>query len=254
MDRKRVNIQGVGVDNVTLEEATHRIESLVRIAGSHYVCVASMQDIVIAQKDTMFRQIVNHADLLTPDGWPVVWVMRVNGCTQRQRVTGPDLMLAMCERGAISNHSHFLYGGAEGVAELAAHRLRERFPGLAVKGVYAPPFRPLTEQEDAEVVEVLNSSGADILWVGLGTPKQHFWIEEHLGRVKIPVMIAVGAALDFHSGRVKRAPKWMQNCGLEWLHRVCQEPSRLGPRYLRCIPSFSFRQIAQLLGIGHWSL
>jgi exopolysaccharide biosynthesis WecB/TagA/CpsF family protein len=254
MDRKRVNIQGVGVDNVSFEEATHRIERLIRTGESHYVCVASIQDIVIAQKDRRFRQIVNHADLLTPDGWPVVWAMRAKGCMQRQRVTGPDLMLAICERSVKANYSHFLYGGAKGVAELAAHKLIERFSGLAVKGVYAPPFRPLTEQEDADVVEMLNSSGADILWVCLGTPKQHFWIEEHLDRVKIPVMIAVGAAFDFHSGRLERASRWMQNYGLEWLHRVRQEPIRLGPRYLRCIPSFTFRQILQLLGIRHWSL
>lgn len=253
MIRKRANILGVAVDVVSFQEAVNRIEELVSIGKSHYVCVASTQDIMIAQKEQRFRQIVNHADLATPDGWPVVWAIRVSGYEQRGRVTGPDLMLAMCERSIITNHSHFFYGGAEGVPELLAQKLKEQFPGLKVKGVYSPPFRPLAEEEDKKVVEMLNNSGADMLWVGLGTPKQHFWIKDHLGKVKIPVMLGVGAAFDFHSGRIKRAPKWMQNNGLEWLHRLYQEPRRLWLRYFEYLPKFALKFTAQFLQVRHYS-
>lgn len=254
MDRKRANILGVGIDAISFEDAIIRIEQLIERGGSHYVCVNSVQDIMIAQKNEAFKKIINQADLATPDGWPVVWGVRANGYYQKGRVTGPDLMLAMCKHSINAGHSHFFYGGAEEVPELLEKRLKEAFSGLKVAGRYSPPFRPLTAEEDKEVVDMLNSSGADILWVGLGTPKQHFWIKEHLGRIKIPVMFGVGAGFDFHSGRIKRAPEWMQKNGLEWFYRLCQEPRRLWWRYFNYLPRFALKFAAQLLGIRRYSI
>lgn len=254
MDRKRVNILGVAVDTIPFDRAVQAIEEMVKAGETHYVCVNSTQDIMIAQKDARFRKIVNQADLAPPDGWPVVWALRANGCEQKGRVTGPDLMLAVCERGVAKGFSHYFYGGAEGVPELLGKKLAEKFPGLKVAGGYSPPFRPLTPEEDLQVIDMLNASGADILWVGISTPKQHFWIEEHLGKIKIPLMFAVGAAFDFHSGRVQRAPLWMQHYYLEWFHRLCKEPRRLGKRYLNYLPGFAIKFTLQLLGLRKYSV
>jgi len=252
--RQRGNILGVAIDAVGFEEALDRVEDLIRSGGSHYVCVNSTQDIMISQDDETFRQIVNNADLATPDGWPVVWGLRANGLVQKGRVTGPDIMLAMCERSVRKGYKHYLYGGAEGVPELLETKLVERYPGLQIVGRYSPPFRPLTPEEDQAAIDTINASGADMLWVGLGTPKQHFWIKDHLGKVKVPVLLGVGAAFDFHSGRIQRAPKWMQDSGLEWVDRIFKEPKRLGKRYLKYLPAFAWKFSGQLLGIGRYSI
>jgi N-acetylglucosaminyldiphosphoundecaprenol N-acetyl-beta-D-mannosaminyltransferase len=170
--------------------------------------------------------IVNQAGMATPDGMPLVWLGRLRGHPV-ERVYGPDLMLAVCERGQARGYRHFFYGGAEGVAETLAARLRARFPRLLVAGSYCPPFRPLTAAEEREVAAQINASGADIVWVGLGTPKQDYWVARFRPLLTAPVLIAVGAAFDFHAGRVRQAPRWMQRAGLEWLFRLTQDPRRL---------------------------
>lgn len=252
MDRKRVNVLGLSVDHISFENAVASIEQLIASGESHYVCVNSTQDIMISQSDRYFRQIVNGADLAPPDGWPVVWAMRSYGFNQKTRVTGPDLMAAICERSVEKGYKHFFYGGAEGVPELLAQKLSQKFPGIRIVGGYSPPFRPLTPDEDRQVIEMLNASGADILWIGISTPKQHYWMKEHREAVNIPLMFAVGAAFDFHSGRVKRAPLWMQRYYLEWLHRLWQEPRRLGMRYLRYLPAFAWKFALQRLTISDY--
>jgi N-acetylglucosaminyldiphosphoundecaprenol N-acetyl-beta-D-mannosaminyltransferase len=246
--RVRVNVVGVAIDVTTYERAVERIERLIAEGGAHYVCVNSAQDIIIAQDDRRFRRIVNAADLATADGWPVAWTLRARGHDQPGRITGPDLMLRLCARSAATGHSHLFYGGGLDVPQRLAVNLQRRFPGLRVAGAYSPPFRPLTAAEDDEVVAWMNRSGADVLWVGLGTPKQHFWIDEHLGRVRIPMMLGVGAAFDFYSGRIRRAPGWMQQHGLEWFHRLCQEPRRLWWRYVNYLPRFAVSSTAQRWG------
>ena len=252
--RQKANMLGVGIDVINFEKAIARIEEFIKGNKSSYVCVNSIQDIMIAQKDKKFKEIINCANMATPDGWPVVWGMRAKRYEQKNRVTGPDLMLRLCEHSLKKGYSHFFYGGEEGVPQLLEKKLKDRFPGLQVAGAYSPPFRPLGEEEDNKVVDMLNKSGANILWVGLGTPKQHFWIRDHLEKVKIPVMIGVGAAFDFHSGRIKRAPRWMQDIGLEWFHRLCKEPRRLWRRYLEYIPGFAVKFIAQYLGLKKYSI
>jgi N-acetylglucosaminyldiphosphoundecaprenol N-acetyl-beta-D-mannosaminyltransferase len=190
--------------------------------------------------DTKFQQIANNASLAVPDGMPLVWAVRLLGFDQQERVYGPDLFLAVCERSVGKGYSHFFYGGGQGVPERLAENLSGRFPGIRIAGWYSPPFRPLTEVEDDHVVKTINASGADILWVGLGAPKQEFWMASHVGRISAPVMVGVGAAFDFHAGRVRQAPRWMQDRGLEWVFRLCVEPRRLWKRYLYNNPRFLY--------------
>jgi len=201
-----------------------------------------------SQSDETVRLIHNSAGMVTPDGMPLVWLSRLRGQHHVERVYGPDLMLACCERFVTRRYRHFLYGGADGVAERLAGRLEERFPGLLTVGTFTPPFRPLSEQEDDEVVRHINEAQADIVWVGLSTPKQERWMFEHRDRLSAPVLIGVGAAFDFNSDLKIQAPRWMQRNGLEWLFRMLTEPRRLGPRYLANNPLFLWKAFLQ--GIG----
>ena len=228
----RANILGVGISIMSLEQAVESIERFIAIGGHHYVCLCNVHTVVTSRQNNEFRHIVNEADLALPDGMPLVWGARLLGYNQRERVDGPALMLALCERSLVKNYSHFFYGGRNGVPELLAEKLMARFSGLNVAGCYSPLFRPLTSKEDKQVVKMINDSGADILWVGLGAPKQERWIADHLRRVNTPVMLGVGAAFDFHCGTLKRAPRWMRKSGLEWLFRLTQEPRRLWRRYV----------------------
>src|SRR3712207_6619190 len=169
---------------------------------------------------------------------PMVWAGRRAGAAHMERVYGPDLMLALLERAAQRGWRSFFYGGAEGVPELLAQRLTERFADLQVAGTYSPPFRPLTPAEDVEIVEKINASGADIVWIGLSTPKQERWMAAHVGRLDAPAMLGVGAAFDIHAGVLPQAPLWMQQRGLEWVYRLLREPRRLWRRYLGNNPRF----------------
>jgi N-acetylglucosaminyldiphosphoundecaprenol N-acetyl-beta-D-mannosaminyltransferase len=207
----------------------------------HYACVTGVHGVMESQRDPELLAIHNASGLTTPDGMPMVWAGRRAGADWMSRVYGPDLMLTMLERAADRGWSSFLYGGNEGVGELLATRLRTRFPGLKIAGTYSPPFRPLTPAEDEAVVHRINQSGADIVWVGLSTPKQERWMAAHLGRLEAPAMVGVGAAFDFHAGLVSQAPSWMQERGLEWLYRVAKEPRRLWKRYLQNNPAFVAR-------------
>jgi len=176
---------------------------------------------------------------------PVVWALRVLG-HRAERVYGPDLMLAVCERSAREGWSHFFFGGASGVAEMLAAEMRRRFPALTVAGVLCPPFRALTSEEEEAMLAHLNGSGAQIVWVGLGSPKQDLWMAEHRARLEAPVLIGVGAAFDFFAGSQKQAPRWMQRSGLEWLFRLMTEPRRLWRRYLIGNPKFAAAVVMQL--------
>jgi len=192
--------------------------------------------------------------MTAPDGMPLVWLSRLHGQKHVSRVYGPDLMLAVCEASVDRGYTHYFYGGAEGVTEALAHRLVSRFPGLQVVGTYSPPFRPLFPDEDEAIVQLVNEANPDIVWIGLSTPKQEYWMAEHVGRLEAPVMVGVGAAFDFHSGRKKQAPRWMQRSGLEWLFRLLTEPRRLWKRYLINNPLFLWLVALQLLGLRRYSL
>lgn len=185
--------------------------------------------------------------IVAPDGMPLVWLGRLQG-RRVQRVCGPDLMPALVERSAERGARHYFYGGGEGIAERLADSLRARFPGMVIAGVETPPFRPLTPEEDAAAVVRINAARPDYVWVGLGAPKQDLWIAEHRARLDAPVLLAVGAAFDFHSGGLRRAPAWMQRRGMEWFYRLLSEPRRLWKRYTVVNARFAWLLLRERLG------
>lgn len=250
----RANILGVGICVMTRKDAVDQIEALVRTNGHHYVCVSNVHTVMMSQDDEAFRDINNQAALAVPDGMPLVWAERLQGFHQEERIYGPDLLLAACENSLKTGSSHYFYGGEEGVPEALAKNLKARFPGLRVAGCYSPPFRKLTQEEEEEDAKRISDSGADILWVGLGAPKQERWMAEHVGRIDVPVMVGVGAAFAFHTGQVKQAPAWMQRHGLEWVFRLLAEPKRLWRRYLYYNPRFLWLTLCQLTGLRKYEL
>jgi len=251
---QRVNILGVGVSAVNMQTTLDIIDGWIARRESNYVCVTGVHGVMESQRDEELRRIHNAAGLVTPDGMPLVWLSHLKGFRHVERVYGPDLMPALCERSVAKEYRHFFYGGAEGVPEQLAKVLSHRFPGLVVTRTYSPPFRPLTPEEDEEIVQMINEANPDIVWVGLSTPKQERWMAKHVGRLVAPVLIGVGAAFDFHTGRKPQAPRWMQRSGLEWLFRLLTEPRRLWRRYLVNNPIFVTLVLLQALGLRRYSL
>jgi len=248
----RYSVLGTWVDAVNPPSALQEIEAWLAGGARGYVCVSNVHAVMEALRDEGFRRVYNQAGLIVPDGMPLVWVGRLRGHAGVRRVYGPDLMLQLCERLARLGRSAFFYGGSPGVAAELAERLRGRFPGLSSAGSYAPPFRELSMDEEAEVVRLLNDAGPDVIFVGLGCPRQEKWMAALRERLRAPVLVGVGAAFDFHTGRVPQAPRWMQSAGLEWLFRLGQEPSRLWRRYLVYNPLFIFHVTLQLLGLRRY--
>jgi N-acetylglucosaminyldiphosphoundecaprenol N-acetyl-beta-D-mannosaminyltransferase len=251
---KRVNVLGVGLSAINLDLALKAVDSALAQKFRGYVCVTGVHGVMEAQHDPQMRAILNHSLLTTPDGMPMVWVGRLNGFRHMDRVYGPDLMLLVCELSQRKGYTHFLYGGGKGVAEELQRRLESKFPGIKIVGSHTPPFRPLNELEQAELVRSVNERKPDIVWVGLSTPKQEKFMAQFMDRFDATLMFGVGAAFDFHAGRVRQAPRWMQRCGLEWLFRLGCEPRRLWRRYFRNNPLFLFRIICQLAGIKKYAL
>lgn len=223
-------VLGAEIDALSWEAAMSRLLGWARARESRYVTICNVHVVVSAARDAAFRQVINGSDMATPDGAPVAWMLRRLGFVGQPRISGPDVMWALCERCAAQGLPIYCYGATPATLALLEARLRAAFPGLQVT-MESPPFRALSVQEDAAAVERINASAAGVVFVGLGCPKQERWMAEHRGRVQA-VMIGVGAAFDFHAGTVKRAPVWMQRCGLEWLHRLLSEPRRLWKRYL----------------------
>jgi len=207
-----------------------------------------------ARADENFRRILNRSFLTTPDGMPLVWAGRLAGFGQMSRVYGPELMLLLLEHGREKGYKHFLYGGMEGVAPELKLRLEKRFPGLKIVGTYTPPLRPLEPAEEAEVMRLVGEAKPDVVWVGLGTPKQERFMASYGERLDATLLIGVGAAFDFHTGRVRQAPRWIQRSGFEWLFRLCHEPRRLWRRYLRNIPLFLLRSFCQVTRLKKYNL
>ncbi len=234
----RANILGVGVSAIDVGQALETITKWIEDGERRYVCVSGVHGLMECQRDASLRRIHNQAGLVTPDGMPLVWLSRLKGFRGVRRVYGPDLMLDCCRVSIERGYRHFLYGGADGVPELLAERLRQRFPGLRVVGCLSPPFRALTTEEDEGIVRRINDADPDIVWVGLSTPKQERWMHAHRDRILAPVLIGVGAAFDFHAGLKRQAPRWMRHSGLEWLFRLGTEPRRLWRRYLINNPLF----------------
>ncbi len=250
---ERVNILGVAVSAINMPQALSVLAGWIAARKPRYVCVANVHSLMSCQRDPDLRAIHNRAGMVTPDGMPLVWLSRAAGYRHVRRVYGPDLLLAACQDGLARGYRHFFYGGGAGIAERLAERLQARFPTLQVAGTFTPPFRALSSAEDAEITELLARSGAHIIWVGLGMPKQERWMAAHTARLP-QVLIGVGAAFDFHSGAKKQAPLWMQRRGLEWLFRLLSGPRRLWRRYLTTIPPFVVLAAAQRLGLRRYEL
>ena len=246
----RYNVLGVGVSALTLAQARDLIVGVRGQLRRGYVCLGNAHGLTEARSDSGLRKIYNESWLTTPDGMPLVWL----GPRAVERVYGPDLMLAVCDTGRASGLTHYFFGGAPGVAEELRQKLVARHPGLAVVGTFTPPFHPLDASELAALRTDVARTRPDILWVGLGTPKQERFMAEHGPMLETGVLIGVGAAFDFHSGRVRQAPRWMQRSGLEWLFRLGTEPRRLGPRYLKTNPLFVLRVLAQRLGLKRYPI
>lgn len=213
-----------------------------------YVCVAPVATLVDAQRDSAYARVVNAAGMVTPDGMPVVWLARSKGCADVERTYGPDLMHQICAAGRDRGLRHFFFGVTEATLMELRLRLESLYPGIQIAGSWAPPFLPKARVEDEEVLHRINESKADVLWVGLGSPKQDFWMNLNRPHLDAPVMVGVGAAFDFLAGGKHQAPSWMRRRGLEWLFRLASEPHRLWRRYLIGNSLFLFYVVRDLFG------
>ena len=243
-----VEVLGVPLALTDYERTIEWMDATIATGQRGYVCVAAVHTVMACQEDPELRAAVLGSDLTVPDGQPLVWAMNALGHDLSSRVYGPDLMARYCERAALTGARMFLYGGRnQGALVQLALNLRTRYPGLNIVGGYAPPFRPLTGEEEDFVLDEINRSQADVVWVGIGVPKQEKWMAAMRERLRAPVLVGVGAAFDFHAGLVSQAPRWMQSMGLEWAYRLLQEPGRLWRRYLRYNPRFVFGFLRQWL-------
>ncbi len=242
----RANVLGVGIHALDPAMTLALIDSALVARRKGYVCVTGVHGVMEARRDPALRDILNRSFLTTPDGMPTVWVGRARGHRAMRRVYGPDLMLAVMQRSVETGWTHFLYGGEEGVAARLSEAMRGRFPGVRIAGHGTPPFRPLTQEEDRALEGTIRAAAPDIMWIGLSTPKQERFMARYLDRLDATLMIGVGAAFDIHTARVREAPSWMQRSGLQWLHRLAQEPRRLWRRYLINNPRFVLEVLLQL--------
>lgn len=244
----RFAILGVNVAALQIPQVIDWMEQVIRNSSfCQYICVTGMHGVTEAQFDARLKTILNEAGLVVADGTPLVWAGRANGFPMKRRVYGPELMEEFCRETA-GQYRHYFYGGAPGVPERLAEVLQNRH-GIQVAGCWSPPFRQLTEQEEAELKQKVEACKPDILWVGLSTPKQERWMRTHADQLDVPLMVGVGAAFDFHTGRVQQAPLWMRENGLEWLFRLLQEPHRLWKRYLVFGPQFVGMVLLEILGL-----
>lgn len=244
----RANVLGVRIHATDMATAVGESERLLAGNGKGYVCLTGVHGVMEAQSDPELRNILNSAFLCLPDGMPTVWVGRWQGHRQMRRVYGPDYMIEMCRRSRFLGYRHFLYGGAPGVEEQLKVRLQAQMPWLEIVGTYTPPYGPLSAKQESELLSLVARARPDIFWVGLSTPKQERFMAQYGLRLDVKLMAGVGAAFDLHAGLRPDAPPWMKQTGLQWLHRLAQEPVRLGPRYLRHNPRFVWEMLRQTAG------
>lgn len=231
-------VMGVKINAVCVADLPPLFDAWIRARHRTYVVLTGAHGVVEMQDDAELRRINNASGLTTPDGMPVVWIGRGRGFTHIEKVYAPDIMNAVFAAGVARGHRHFLYGGEEGVADALAKTLADRFPGIQVVGTYCPPHRPLTKEERDDVARRIDSACPDVVWCGLGCPKQERWMDEFRPLLEAPILIGVGAGFDFLTGRKRQAPVWIQHSGLEWLYRLVSEPRRLWKRYSRVVPRF----------------
>jgi N-acetylglucosaminyldiphosphoundecaprenol N-acetyl-beta-D-mannosaminyltransferase len=236
---KTTRILGVPISVVDMESAVAVIVGWAKTGVSNYVCVRDVHGVMLAQEDAEFLAVHERAGLVTPDGMPLVWIARSREGSAVGRVCGADLVDALSAASEKQGLRHYFYGGKRGVAENMAATLQARYPGLKVVGAFCPPFGGVSKEEDEAIVCDIAAARPHIVWIGLSTPKQELWMRDHVDRIPGATLIGIGAAFDFHTGMVARAPVWMQRVGLEWFHRLISEPRRLWRRYLIIAPKFA---------------
>jgi N-acetylglucosaminyldiphosphoundecaprenol N-acetyl-beta-D-mannosaminyltransferase len=240
-------ILGLPIAMTDYEQAMDVMDGMVARRERGYICAVAVHAVMVAQRDAEMKEALTGSTLTVPDGMPLVWAANALGENLPNRVYGPELMRRYSQRCATQGHRVWLYGGRDqGHLVQLALRLRQRHAGIRIVGGYAPPFRPLTVEEEDAIAEQINRAKPDVLWVGIGVPKQEKWMARMRHKLDVPVMAAVGAAFDFHAGRISQAPPWMQDRGLEWIYRIAQEPRRLLPRYLYYNPAFMLSFARQL--------
>jgi N-acetylglucosaminyldiphosphoundecaprenol N-acetyl-beta-D-mannosaminyltransferase len=249
----RINVLGIGISAINLPQAVAAIDQALRHRRKGYICVTGVHGVMEAQRVPELKRIHNESLLTTPDGMPMVWMGLLRGARHMSRVYGPDLMRDVLQMSVQRGYKHFFYGGADGVAEELRRTIVQRFPGLQVVGSYQPPFRPLLPSEAQELQDQVAQCRPDMLWVGISTPKQERFMAEFLPKFDVTLMAGVGAAFNFHCGRVRQAPRWIQRSGLEWLYRCLREP-RLWKRYGVIVPGFLIRAGLQLSGLKKYEL
>jgi N-acetylglucosaminyldiphosphoundecaprenol N-acetyl-beta-D-mannosaminyltransferase len=229
----RFRVLGVRVDAVQISKVIQQMEAWIqRHDACHFIAVTGMHGVMEAQHNDGFKHVLNSADLVVPDGMPLVWLGRLRGFPVRRRVYGPELMMTFCQEMAPKGYRHFFLGGTTDLPEKLSESLRRRIPLLQIAGTFSPPFGPVTPEEDEATVTMINATKPDVVWVGLSEIKQDTWMYEHRGKLNVPVLVGIGAAFDFLAGTKTQAPEWMRENGLEWLFRLLQEPRRLWRRYL----------------------
>jgi N-acetylglucosaminyldiphosphoundecaprenol N-acetyl-beta-D-mannosaminyltransferase len=251
MTHQTFDLLGVHVAVTNLDATCRFMEQKIKAGDSSYICIVPVATIVDCQKDQEYLKVINHASMATPDGMPVVWVGKMKGNPTIERTYGPDLMDRFCRLHHNKPYKHFLYGGTEETSQRLEAELKRRFPKMNIVGRYAPPFREAHEIEAPEMIDHINALKPDILWVGLGSPKQDFWMCQHQKKLRVGVMVGVGAAFDFLAGTKKQAPVWMRKTGLEWFFRLCSEPRRLWKRYLIGNTRFIFYLVKNIFRPRH---
>jgi len=242
----RQEILTIPISVIKWNEAEVIITNWAKSRESRYVCICNVHSVIMANNNCEFRKVIHEADMVTPDGMPLVWVLRALGFSNQKRINGPDLLWRLCGILSQKRIKTFFYGGSENTIDNLKKCLQKFFPNLQISGMVSPPYRRLNKAEDDMYINEINNSGTGVLFVSLGCPKQERWMAEHKGRINA-VMIGVGAAFDYHAGTLKRAPIWMQNCGLEWFYRFISEPKRLWKRYLVTNSLFIWGALRQLL-------
>lgn len=252
--RKKANVLGIGIDAVNMEEAIDRVAIELRQRRKGYVCLAGVHGIMEAQRDPVLAKIYAGATLAAPDGMPTVWMGRHQGFKRMERVAGPDLMLEVISRKEFRGYSHFLCGGKDGIARELEEQLLARFPSVKIAGIYTPPFGPMSHDHEIEFVNLVNRLQPDIIWVGISTPKQERFMAHYLPLLNTTLMFGVGAAFDFHTGRIADCADWIKCAGLQWFDRLLQDPKHLWKRYLRNNPPFLLYTFLQLTGLRTYLL
>ena len=253
-NRPRANVLGTAIDAVNMQQALARVEEDLRLRRKGYVCLTGVHGVMESKRDPVLAGILANASLNVPDGMPTVWVGRHQGHAHMERVTGSDLMLEIIRRPEFVGYTHFLCGGKPGIAQELRDTLVVTYPEVQIVGTYTPPFGPMSPAQEEEFIATINRARPDIVWVGISTPKQERFMDRYLPLLDTTLMFAVGAAFDFHTGRIADCSEWIKRSGLQWLNRLLQDPRHLWKRYLRIVPAFLFYISLQLAGIQAYPL